>query len=399
MGKMLGGVLLVAGTTIGGGMLSLPITTAKSGFLYSTLLFVACWALMTFTAFLTLEVNLCFPKNSHMISMARNTLGKPGAFITWTAYLLLLYSVVAAYIAGGQDVFLGLLQSMGIQAPTALCGIAFVVLFGSVVTRGVRQVDLVNRFLMVFKLGAIFALIFFIGKHADKTNYVQGHIPFVLSAVSIAILSFSFSPLIPTLRAYFNDDVHQLRWVIIIGTVLPLLCYIGWNAAIFGIVPVTGDYGLERLIVHNQPITGLLESVQHYVPNASIALIAKVFSSVCILTAFVSVTLSLSDYLADGFKVTKEGWGKVFVLSMTFLPPLLVAIFYPRAFILFLSFAGLFCILMFALMPSVMAWVCRYRKNMPMPYKVSGGKLFILIAIMLSLVICGIVSYELLTGL
>jgi tyrosine-specific transport protein len=398
MGKILGGILLVAGTTIGGGMLSLPITTAKSGFLYSTLLFVACWALMTFTAFLTLEVNLCFPRNSHMVSMARNTLGKPGAFITWTAYLLLLYSVVAAYIAGGQDVFLGLLQSLGIHIPTALCGIAFVVIFGSIVTRGVRQVDIVNRILMIFKLGAIFALIFFIGKHADKTNYVQGHIPFVLSAVSIAILSFSFSPLIPTLRAYFNDNVSQLRWVIIIGTALPLLCYIGWNAAIFGSVPVAGDFGLERLVTHNQPITGLLESVHHYVPNGSIALIAKVFTSVCILTAFVSVTLSLSDYLSDGFKITKEGWGKVFILSMTFIPPLLIAIFYPRAFILFLSFAGLFCTLMFALMPALMAWVCRYRKNMLMPYQVVGGKFLIASSIVLSLLLSGLVSYELIIG-
>lgn len=399
MGKILGGILLVAGTTIGGGMLSLPITTAKSGFLYSTPLFVACWALMTFTAFLTLEVNLCFPRNSHMISMAKSTLGKPGVFITWTAYLLLLYSVVAAYIAGGQDVFRGLLQSLGIHVPRALCSIAFVIIFGSVVTRGVRQVDIVNRILMIFKLGAIFVLIFLIGKHANKTNFSQGHIRFVLSSVSIAILSFSFSPLIPTLRAYFNDNVSQLRWVILVGTVLPLLCYIGWNAAIFGSVPVNGDYGLKRLIIHSQPITGLLESVHHYVPNGSIAFIAKIFTSICILTAFVSVALSLSDYLADGFKITKEGWGKVFVLSMTFMPPLLIAIFYPRAFILFLSFAGLLCTLMFVLMPSLMAWVCRYRRNMIMSYQVIGGRVLIVLSIVLSLLISGLVGYELIFGL
>src|SRR5579863_4183924 len=113
MNKTIGGILLVAGTTIGGGMLSLPITTAKSGFVYSTFLFIVCWALMTFTAFLTLEVNLCFPKNSHIVSMAKQTLGKPGEWIAWSAYLLLLYAVVSAYIAGGQDVFHGLLQSLG----------------------------------------------------------------------------------------------------------------------------------------------------------------------------------------------------------------------------------------------------------------------------------------------
>lgn len=398
MGKIIGGILLVAGTTIGGGMLSLPISTAKSGFLYSTLLFIACWALMTFTAFLTLEVNLCFPRNSNMVSMAKHTLGKPGAILAWTAYLLLLYSVVSGYIAGGQDVFLGLLHSIGINAPAALCGIAFVAIFGSIVTGGVRQVDIVNRILMIIKLAAIFSLIFFIGKQSSKENYVQGHLPFVLSAISIAMLSFSFSPLIPTLRTYFEDNVSQLRKVILIGTLLPLLCYIGWNAAIFGSVPVAGEFGLERLLLDSQPITGLLASVHHYVPNGSIALIAKVFTSICILTAFVSVTLSLSDYLADGFKIAKKGWGKVFIMSMTFIPPLLTAIIYPRAFILFLSVAGLFCIFMFAFLPAVMAWVCRYRINMDRTYQVVGGKTLLLSAMLLSLLICGLAAFELLGG-
>ncbi len=395
MNKTMGGILLVAGTTIGGGMLSLPITTAKSGFFYSTLLFISCWALMTFTAFLTLEVNLCFPKNSHMISMAKHTLGKPGELIMWTAYLLLLYSVVSAYIAGGQDIFQGLLQGLGFKVPTALCGLAFVLIFGAIVTRGVRQVDLVNRFLMLIKLGTIFFLIIFIGKHATSENYFQGKLPFVLSAASMAILSFTFSPLIPTLRSYFNDDIRQLRWVIFLGTLLPLICYIGWNAAIFGSIPLLGQYGLERLLQHHQPITGLLESLYYYVPNAKLALIAKVFTSICILTAFVSVTLSLSDYLSDGFKIAKKGYGNIFIMTMTFLPPLLVASFYPRAFILFLSFAGLFCSFMFAFLPSVMAWVCRYQKKFVMPYQVIGGKYLLLLALLASFAFSGLIAYEL----
>ena len=400
MNKIIGGIFLVAGTAIGGGMLSLPITTAKSGFVYSSLLFIASWALMTFTAFLTLEVNLCFPRNSNMISMAKSTLGKPGEVLTWISYLFLLYAIVSAYIAAGQDIFQGMLQALGFQVPAGLCGLAFVLLFGSIVTGGVRQVDLINRALMLVKLSAIFSLIIFIGGHASKENYVPGQLSFLLSATSIAILSFGFSPLIPTLRTYFNDNVKQLRWVILIGTLLPLVCYIGWNAAIFGSVPIAGSFGLERLVLHHQPITGLLESVHHYVPNQSISLIAKVFTSICILTAFVSVTLSLSDYLADGFKIVKEGWGKCFIMGMTFVPPLLIAIFYPRAFILFLSFAGFFCIFMFALMPTAMAWACRYGKNKQvMTYQVAGGKTLLLLAMVTSLCICFLVAYELLSDL
>jgi len=398
MNKTIGGTLLVAGTTIGGGMLSLPITTVQSGFLYSTLLFIASWILMTFTAFLTLEVNLCFPRNSHMVSMARHTLGKPGAFIAWTVYLLLLYSIISAYIAGGQDVFHGLLQSIGLELPTAFCAILFVALFGFVVSRGVRQVDIVNRILMFVKMGAIFALIFFIALHAKRANYPQGQFSFILSATSIALLSFAFSPIVPTLRAYFDDDVRQLRIAILLGTVLPLFCYIAWNAVIFATVPETGDFGLGRLMHYSQPISGLLESLHYYIPSSTVMLLAKVFSSVCILTAFVSIALSLSDYLADGFKVNNEGWGKVFITGMTFLPPLLVAIFYPRAFILFLGFAGLFSILLLAFLPTLMAWICRYRLDMDMPYQVIGGKSVLILTMSLTLALGCFAGYDLVTS-
>ena len=88
--KLFGGILLIAGTCIGGGMLGLPIATAKGGLLASSLLFIGCWMLMSFTALLTLEVNLCFPKNSNVISMARATLGKSAEVLCWTVYLFFL---------------------------------------------------------------------------------------------------------------------------------------------------------------------------------------------------------------------------------------------------------------------------------------------------------------------
>ena len=41
--KWLGGVLLVAGTSIGGGMLALPVAAAPAGFLTPALFFIFCW--------------------------------------------------------------------------------------------------------------------------------------------------------------------------------------------------------------------------------------------------------------------------------------------------------------------------------------------------------------------
>ena len=54
----MGAVALVAGTTVGAGMLALPAVTADSGFVPSTVALFGCWLYMATTGLLIVEVNL-----------------------------------------------------------------------------------------------------------------------------------------------------------------------------------------------------------------------------------------------------------------------------------------------------------------------------------------------------
>jgi len=98
--RLIGAILFIAGTTIGGGVLALPITTGLAGFFPSTLLMIALWLFMMLTAYYLLEVNLRLPGESNLISMTRKTIGKGGEWVAWIAYLLLLYSLLSAYMLG-----------------------------------------------------------------------------------------------------------------------------------------------------------------------------------------------------------------------------------------------------------------------------------------------------------
>lgn len=153
--KLLGCILLITGTSIGGGMLALPIATSQEGFFYSTMLLFSCWFVMTASAFLILEVNLWLPKQSNLISMARSTLGKGGQAVAWITNLLLLYSLLAAYIAGGGDFLKNLLGIVHLNLPSWSSSILFAGLLGAIVCFGIRSVDLVNRSLMFLKLGSV----------------------------------------------------------------------------------------------------------------------------------------------------------------------------------------------------------------------------------------------------
>lgn len=98
--QLIGGILLVSGTTIGAGMLALPVSTGLAGFIPSIILLFVFWLYMTYTAFLMLEVNLWMGPHTNLISMAKNTLGTIGEGVSWLTYLFLLYSLTTAYVAG-----------------------------------------------------------------------------------------------------------------------------------------------------------------------------------------------------------------------------------------------------------------------------------------------------------
>lgn len=174
--KFIGGILLIVGTSIGGGMLALPLSTAEVGFSNSIFFLVFCWFVMTLGALLILEVNLRLPVGSSMVSMAKFTLGLPGQIIAWIIYLLLFYSLLAAYISGGSDVLNGFLLKLNLDLPSGLSAFLFTLVFGLIVYGGIRSVDYVNRGLMFGKLGVYLLLIVLISPHV-KPAFLGGGKP------------------------------------------------------------------------------------------------------------------------------------------------------------------------------------------------------------------------------
>src|ERR1700733_1949762 len=232
--KLIGGILLVVGTTIGAGMLALPVATAELGFFGSTFLLITCWAIMTVSTFVFLEVNLWLPQQSNIISMAGATLGRLGQVVAWVAYLVLLYSILSAYIAGGGDLFHYLIAKSGIPISQSYASILFTILFGCIVYFGIKAVDYVNRGIMFGKMSAFLLLVLLILPFISTENLAVIEFQHLASPTSITVttVAFAFLMIVPSLRAYFGEDVKSLKKVIFIGTFIPLVCYIFWNMVI-----------------------------------------------------------------------------------------------------------------------------------------------------------------------
>src|SRR5580704_7313837 len=110
--RVFGGTMLIAGTSIGAAMLAMPIMTGLFGFLGTMVIMMACWFFMYWTAMLILEASLQFDDGASFITMARSVLGKWGEGITWLSFLLLFYSLVAAYLSGSGHIMIDALEHL-----------------------------------------------------------------------------------------------------------------------------------------------------------------------------------------------------------------------------------------------------------------------------------------------
>ena len=340
IGRLIGGILLVSGTTIGAGMLALPIVTGLAGFIPSLALFFAYWVFMTFTAFLMLEVNLWMGEHTNLVTMARKTLGRGGAIFSWAVYLFLLYALATAYIAGSSPIFIDFIQAItGWTAPAWAGPLPLLVIFGFFVFLGTRSVDYVNRVLMLGLAITFLLMVIFLTPHVDQNLLMHREWKYSWVGVSIVSTSFGFHIIIPTLTDYLKRDVVNLKRVILIGSLLPLIVYAMWEALTLGIIPLYGDKSLVDGYQRGLDGATVLSSL---LANPTLSIVSRCFSLFAIVTSFLGVSLSLFDFLADGFKIKKTRAGRGALYVLTFLPPLLLTMTDPYAFLHALEYAGAF---------------------------------------------------------
>ena len=373
--KLIGGILLIVGTSIGGGMLALPVSTAAAGITNSIVFLIGCWFIMTVGALLILEVNLRLPAGSNMVSMAKATLGMPGQIIAWITYLFLLYTLLAAYISGGSDVFNALLHKAHIDLPSWIASLLFTAIFSAVIYNGIRAVDYVNRGLMFGKLGVYLLLVLIISPHITIPTLSGGSLKAITGSLMILITSFGFASIVPSLREYFENDTKTLRKVIIFGSLIPLVCYILWEAVIMGVVQHDGSNGLVALMNSDHATSGLTEALSNAVDSRWITGFFGFFTSICMITAFLGVSLGLFDFLADGLKLKKVGVQGKCTLALTFIPPLVVVLINPGIYLHALSYAGICCVILLLLLPSIMAWRGRKADTVGSTIIIPGGNI------------------------
>lgn len=357
-GNVFGAAALVAGTTIGAGILALPVTTATAGFIPSTIGLVGAYAVMTISGLLLAELtlnrlaNTGKPEGTGILSLLDASLGKPWSSVGTVAYFFLHYAIMVAYVSQGGDNITAALGTVGGGGQFLFCGTIAM----AIGLLGERLLERINN-LLVVGVFASFAGILGVGAQtADFGMLVEParqHPEEILNCMPVILLAFVYQNVVPVIVKDLEGDRSKIKQAIITGTAMPLLMFLAWNAVILG--NTGANSGVDDIV--RDPLATLQGS------NGILAPLVSSFSSLALVTSMIGFVYGLIDAWTDLLQLRNPA----LLYSLVFLPPLGLSLANPDSFLTALDYGGAFGVsTLFVLLPPICAWNERYESDAPL---------------------------------
>ena len=341
-------------------MLALPLTTGTGGFKGAVFATILWYLYMLMTMFIFIEaLYLDKNKDGNLISLMRQQFSPKYEWITWFCFLGLLYAATTAYILGGGQIISAVLSINHISFDAGWASIIFTIILGLTVFYGMQWVDHINRVLMITLISSFILMLVVTSIHGDTSNLSSGgNSMYLLAASPTIVLAFAPHPIIPSLRKYLLNNKKSLRQVMLIGSLIPLICYLVWETVVISLIPYNGNNSLVS-IIHNAAEYGgelkLLSQTLHkryHIPVLDT--LVNSFALSAIITSFIGVTLSVTDFIHDGLTLSKYQHGRTMAILGALLPPMLIGYLHPNGFLELISYGGVMIAVLYGIFPPIM---------------------------------------------
>ncbi|WP_414526659.1 amino acid permease [Nodularia chucula] len=385
-GSVWGNIALIAGTTVGAGILALPAVTLPSGVLPSTVLLIAVWLYTVISALLLAEVCVNAMRlegrlSIGLLAMVEGILGFVGARIAGAAYLFLHYALLVAYMTQGGNILVsGVSQIWKLEnvPPGWLGTMIFTLFFGGMMYLGRQKfIEKLNSVFVAIVITSFVGLLFLGGGQVQTVQLLTHNWTALGSAVSVMLVALFFHNVVPVVVTQLEGDIPKIRQSIIIGSLIPLIMFLTWNAVILGSVSLdigesTGNFDPLQILRSGGNGKGL-------------GVLLSIFSEFAIATSFIGFVYGLLDFFKDIFPVKQgKAFGRLPLYSMILLPPMSLGAINPSIFFNALDVAGTFSIsVLGGIIPALMSWKQRQEEqlnslNQPL---VPGGKVTLILMI------------------
>lgn len=372
-----GGTMIIAGTSIGAGMLALPTISAGMWFGWSLAVMLLAWLVMLLSSQALLEVNLHFEPGASFHTLVRETLGPGWSVINGAAVAFVLYILVYAYVSGGGSIMRHtLLAVLGYEPSKLASGLSFALLLAACVWWSTWIVD---RLSVIMMGGMVVSFILSMsGMLSDIRADVLfdaggegGSALFVWGALSTYLTSFCFHASVPSLVKYFGRRPADINRCLMGGTGIALVCYLLWIVACDGTIPRAE---FRDVIAAGGNVGDLVRAAGSNLNSGFILRMLEAFSALAVATSFLGAGLGLFDYIADLCRFDDTRAGRTKTTLVTFGPPTVGGLLWPDGFLLAIGWAGLAATVWSVVVPALMLRASRATRPAP-GYRVGGGSL------------------------
>ncbi|MFQ6372320.1 tryptophan permease [Shewanella sp. YIC-542] len=381
--SLLGGAMIITGTTVGAGMFSLPVVGAGMWFGYSVLMLLGVWFCMLMSGLLLLETNLHFEPGASFDTLASRTLGQFGRVLTGASIAFVLYILTYAYISGGGSIINHYLNGLGLALPQSGAALLFAIVLALIVFISTKAVDRVTSILIggmvisfVLAIGHLFT-----GVDSGKLWQPDGpqqFVPYLWAAIPFGLASFGYHGNVPSLVKYYGHRPALIVKALFVGTFIALIIYLGWLVATMGNLPRSS---FSAIIAQGGNMGVLVEALGKTGTSALLDSMLTLFANLAVASSFLGVTLGLFDYVADLFGFDDSHSGRIKTALVTFVPPLVMGILFPNGFLVAIGFAALAATIWAVIVPALMAYRSRQLFPQDKGFQVPGGTALVVLVI------------------
>jgi tyrosine-specific transport protein len=332
-------VFMVAGCSMGAGCLAMPLLAAGPNFIFSAIFIIISGIFSYFLATASLEIFILYKNDVNVSSIVEKNFGRGGVIVTGILNGMLMYALLSAYMAGGVDLLhTTVLPRINIHLPSSLTLLLFVAIFMPIFFKGANLVISSNKLVFYLKLTMfVIALgcgVFFLSPRI--TNLVVSQSKYIGHAWPVFFGALWFHFIIPVIAKVHNYDRKQCRRVFKVGLILPVVLYILWVAVMLSLVAREGTSNSFYNLLASDGSVGMMINYAMN-DNAHIPSLMKLslnlFSNLALLTSFLTVGLSTYDYIRDALHIKQTRRGILNNLTLTMMPPVIIALFFPDGFV------------------------------------------------------------------
>ncbi len=367
--SIFGGACIIASVCVGAGMLGLPTAGAGAWTIWSVAIIGLTMFMMTLSGWLLIDA---YRHYDVRVSFNTVTQDLAGHFVN-------LLNNLAVYFVGGILLYAYTTASGGIltsltspyialgASASKIWSVVFVLVFSSVVWHSTRLVDRLSVLLVIVMLLTFVLSISGLATEVrldvlfDTQNTQGSYAPYVLGLLPVALTSFGYHHSVSSMRAYYEDE-KKAKYAILGGTTIACVFYLLWMLSIFGNLP-RADFG--PVIKANGDLEVLLNALVGVIDSGRVKVMINAFSIAAILSSFVGVGLGVFDYLADFFQFDNTPKGRTYSWAVTFLPPLVLSVWYPTGFLIAIGYAGAVATIWTCIIPALLSYKAKARYNVP----------------------------------